>query len=208
MTISDTKTRALPSGVVSRRDVGCVTARTASLIERIERNSIPEPNSGCWIWLGAASRGNKKRAGYGVMTVGRRSWQGKDRIDRAHRVSYRVHKGEIPEGLHVLHSCDNTLCVNPDHLTLGTHTENVRDMIAKGRRVIAPAVGEASGAAKYTVAQIAKVKRLLRENGYRNHGGISRATGVSVPIIQAISKGRIWKHVSEEAHSQAPENTQ
>jgi hypothetical protein len=79
-------------------------------------------DSGCWEWLRAV-----RTDGYGTV---------KDRRDitvGAHRVSWQEHKGEIPEGLHVLHKCDNKLCVNPDHLFLGTHKDNMKDMIGKGR---------------------------------------------------------------------------
>ena len=80
----------------------------------------PEPNSGCWIWLGAMESG-----GYGSVRVGRD-------VMRAHRLSYRLAKGPV-EGGFVLHHCDNRLCINPDHLYLGTKLDNARDRERRGR---------------------------------------------------------------------------
>ncbi|MFJ9387747.1 HNH endonuclease signature motif containing protein [Nocardioides sp. NPDC101246] len=75
----------------------------------------------CWIW--SAYRDEK---GYGSF-----GWNGK--LIKAHRAAYELTFGPIPSGAHVLHSCDNPSCVNPDHLSLGTHTENMRQKVARGR---------------------------------------------------------------------------
>jgi hypothetical protein len=98
--------------------------------DRIESRSIPEPNSGCWIWLGSIDHW-----GYGQIRICRADQQalGLKGTQAAHRMSWVCYRGDIPDGLCVLHSCDNTVCVNPEHLWLGTLKDNSRDMVAKGR---------------------------------------------------------------------------
>lgn len=75
----------------------------------------------CWIW-----RGYKGKQGYGVMGISRKS-------TLAHRASYSAFVGDIPQGMHVLHKCDMPSCVNPEHLFLGTNSDNVADKVSKGR---------------------------------------------------------------------------
>jgi hypothetical protein len=95
-----------------------------SLLERFEAKIQPEPNSGCWLWDSSLTGG-----GYGTIGLGTRA-QGKE---LAHRVSWELFRGEIADGLWVLHKCDVRCCVNPDHLFLGTHSDNMRDCVAKNR---------------------------------------------------------------------------
>lgn len=87
----------------------------------------PEPNSGCWLWTKALTK-----EGYGSLGFNRK-------INYAHRVSWILHRGEIPPGLCVLHHCDTRACVNPDHLFLGTYQDNFHDCRAKGRIVVCAA---------------------------------------------------------------------
>jgi hypothetical protein len=84
-------------------------------------NKVVRSEHGCWLWTG-----HRLPKGYGVFRVG-------DKIHRAHRVAYELFKGEIPEGLHVTHSCDNPSCVNPDHLFAKTNADNVQESFDKLR---------------------------------------------------------------------------
>lgn len=79
------------------------------------------PITGCWNWLG-----HTYPNGYGVIKVFRK-------MISVHRYSYELHKGEIPEGMQILHQCDNKLCVNPDHMRVGTHSENMAEAAERGR---------------------------------------------------------------------------
>lgn len=93
---------------------------------RVDEFITPEPNSGCWLWLGAT------RGPYGQT---RRGGPGGGPKVYAHRLSYEVNVGPIPDGLLVLHRCDTPRCVNPRHLFIGTDRENALDKVAKGRHI-------------------------------------------------------------------------
>lgn len=128
---------------------------------------------GCWIWTAAI--GNK---GYGHF------WS-VVRPEPAHRVSYRLHNGEIADGLLVLHRCDNRLCVNPDHLFLGTNQDNMTDMVKKDRQ----AKGSSLGAAKLDESQIASIRA-----DSRSQRKIAAEYGVSHTAIGEIKNNRLWRH--------------
>lgn len=92
--------------------------------ERFDEKWMLIPETGCWIWLAAKAQTSAKQ--YGHFNLDGRAL-------RAHRAAWLIYRGEIPEGMQVLHSCDIGICVNPDHLRLGTHTENMQEMVERGR---------------------------------------------------------------------------
>lgn len=102
------------------------------ILDRFNEKWIPEPFSGCWLWTGGIMVG-----GYGQIFIRNRIEGGK-LFDGAHRVSWKLFRGEILDGLRVCHKCDTPSCVNPDHLFLGTAAENTHDSIKKGRFVFKP----------------------------------------------------------------------
>lgn len=141
----------------------------------------------CWNWTGCRD-GN----GYGEIGTG-----GKRGVAFAHRVSYELHNGPIPEGMHVLHKCDNPSCVRPDHLFIGTHTDNMRDMWAKGRGRCdgAGRKGSANGNHKLTEEQVGAIRQRLSAG--QSQRSLGQEYGVSKTLIGLISKGRAWKNIQE-----------
>lgn len=98
------------------------SANLQELFERVRAQTIVCPDTGCWEWQGPVFGGHDVRR---YARVGRKTY--------GHRLMYELTHGLIPRGQHVCHRCDNTLCLNPDHLFLGTNTENRHDSVAKGR---------------------------------------------------------------------------
>ena len=134
----------------------------------------------CWEWTG-----KWRSNGYGIIKVG-------DHGYIASRIAWLLSNGPIPEGLDVLHRCDNPLCVNPDHLFLGTHTDNMRDMAAKGRR--ASFRGEKNGLAKLTPELVAEIRRLRAETGMYQRA-LAKRFRVTQSTIWAVLNRRRWVDV-------------
>ena len=132
---------------------------------------------GCWEW----TRG--KSGGYGTIRIGGKDW-------KAHRFSYLLHYGAIRDC--VLHHCDNPACVRPDHLFLGTHLDNMRDMAEKRRSSRLP--GEANGNAKLNEVTAAQLKAVLRR-GKKTQAEIAQQFGVSQQTVSNIATGKAWEWV-------------
>jgi uncharacterized Zn finger protein (UPF0148 family) len=94
---------------------------SSDVIARLEAQSIPEPNTGCLLWLGEI-----QADGYGRISI-------RNRMRRVHRVAYAAWVSSLPNGQRVLHRCDQPACINPDHLYVGTAKDNVDDMVRRGR---------------------------------------------------------------------------
>lgn len=141
---------------------------------KIERMSMPEPNSGCWLWLGASSP-----IGHGSVAVF-------GKVKRAHRVSWEVYRGPIPQGMCVCHKCDNPYCVNPDHLFLGTQTDNLRDMKQKRRH----AFGSKNGMARLTPEKIIAIRADKRKPRF-----IAADYGISANHVWQIKSRARWGHI-------------
>lgn len=140
----------------------------------------------CWLW----TAGHFGNSGYGSFSV--RTPQG-TKSTRAHRYSYEMAHGPIPEGMHVLHRCDTPLCVRPDHLFLGTPLENTRDKVAKGRMRRGDFKGEANGHAKLTESDVRLIR--TRAAAGESQSALAREFRVTPQSVCDIVKLRRWKHV-------------
>lgn len=135
-------------------------------------------NDSCWNWK--ASLSNK---GYGEFRIHPKGKQ------KAHRISWILTFGQIPNGLFVCHKCDNPACVNPYHLFLGTATDNMRDMYAKGRGWMPK--GELNPKAKLTSGQVVQIRNLYEEG--LTQVKIASMFGVTQGMIGFIVRGEAWK---------------
>lgn len=140
----------------------------------IEDNCIPEPNSGCWIWEGWVTG-----KGYGQISIDKK-------YIGAHRLSWEAFFGEISGKQLVCHKCDVKLCVNPEHLFLGTHADNSNDMHAKGRA--RPPSGVSHYRAKFSAEDIKKIRSDTRPLSV-----IGAEYGSSRQYIWKIKKRWLWK---------------
>jgi hypothetical protein len=152
------------------------------LAERLSRYTVDE-ETGCWNWTS-----KKDQRGYGVLLV-----EGKYR--NTHRLSHELHRGAIPVGMFVCHRCDNPSCMNPDHLFLGTHADNMRDKVSKGRQSRVPGGsmhGEKNGSCKLSEAEVIEI---LNAKGV-TQTALAEKYGVSSGQISKIQRGVKWSALS------------
>ena len=136
----------------------------------------------CWGW-----KGSKNPGGYGKITV---RIEGRPITVSAHKLSYQLHKGEVPSSLLVLHHCDNPECTNPNHLFLGTQQDNMKDKMAKGRG----STVKSTSNAKLTKDQVLyiweqRTTRITAQN-------LAAELGVSEYTVRDIWLKRTWKHIT------------
>jgi hypothetical protein len=161
--------------------------------EKVKKNLI----TGCWEW-----QGYKTKFGHG-------QFQTLAKVDYAHRYSWQLVYGEIPKGLFVLHRCDNGCCVNPAHLYIGTQTDNIRDMVNRGRtrydknratgirngKYTHPEKtprGEKHGMAKLTQMQVDEIRNKYKYRIYPQ-SKLAKEYHVSEDLIYKIINRKLWK---------------
>lgn len=164
-----------PDSVPRKRKKALKFPRGTPAKERLMAMVEVDPGSGCWVWLGS---GTEK---YGII----RDDTGKSVY--AHRLSYTLHTGyQFKKGEQALHACDNTWCVNPDHLMPGTNNANVRDKMLKGRHYLA----------KITFEQAQQIRR--RYDDGETGTVLAKEFGVSVATVSSIVVGRAWNYSDEK----------
>lgn len=129
----------------------------------------------CWPWKRAIDR-----EGYGRFTFEKKR-------KFAHRIAYLLAYGEIPRGLKVLHRCDNPICVNPAHLFLGSHQDNMSDRNGKGRT----AKGERNGRAKLTESQVGEIRDWRKVGA--SYRSIASRFGINDKTVRQICSGKLWR---------------
>lgn len=161
-----------------RRLGGC---KPKSALDRFHA-SYKKSVTGCWLWRGAPRGSN----GYGRIKVGGASMP-------AHRFSWIIHFGEIVGGLLVLHRCDTPLCVNPAHIFLGTHQDNMDDCRSKGRTnggTKTPMRGSQNARSKLSAEQVIAIRQ-----DDRSQREIAAQYGVSQALVSKIKRNEMWRHI-------------
>ncbi len=134
----------------------------------------------CWICT------SHKTDAYGYPACKRNN-----KLIKIHRLFYEKHCGKIPINMQVCHKCDNPTCINPEHLFLGTHLDNMRDMDAKGRRT----VGEMSPHSKLTEKDVKQIRYVLLNTSRKK---IAEKFNISINYVSVLRKGLKWKHLKEQ----------
>jgi hypothetical protein len=155
------------------------------LERRFRKKFVERGPDECWVWEG----GLAGRKGYGVI-----SYKGKN--VRAHRLAWELANGPIPNGLFVCHHCDNPPCVNPNHLFLGTATDNAQDMCQKGRWANGVSSGAASPAQQQ--ARVAEIRE--RYTSGDSISAISLLVGMHKTTVARIVRAHEWTPPTDDAY--------
>lgn len=152
------------------------------LRERLYGKFIVHPKTRCWVWTGS-----RMPTGYGRIGVGRQ-------VQIASRVSWQVHFGHIPQGMNVLHECDNPSCICPEHLFFGTQQQNMQDKVSKGRQ----RSGESVPSAKLTERTVWEIRDFFDTiiASDETKAFLAEEVGVTVRHINKILSRQVWKHLA------------
>lgn len=162
------------------RPKGTKNKNIVPLKERLYSKAIINKNSGCWEMQ--PFKGHR----YPKIQI-------ENRCERANRISYEITFGKIPSGVHCLHKCDNTKCINPEHLFLGTHQENMHDKIKKGRAKYDGPKGTRCAQHKLQDYEVKEILDLLNKN--HTQISISRKYGICQQTISKIKTNQTWLHI-------------
>lgn len=158
-------------------------------MERFTSKTLVDPATGCWEWQGFI-----QPHGYGTFW-----WNGRSRA--AHRASWEIYHGSIPEGMLVLHRCDNPPCVNPDHLFLGTNKDNSEDMVAKGRSTH----GSKQWCSKLDEETVASLRSRFLAG--ESAASLARELGLHRSTVARAVTARRWRRVDAPAAPQEKRQT-
>lgn len=165
--------------VIARRQPRSLTFR---LWSRVDKSADPD---GCWLWQGSVND-----RGYGQVRDEPVGNAIRGIKITTHRAAWTLTHGTIPEGMGVCHRCDNPRCVNPSHLWLGTHAENLGDMKTKGRA----ARGDRSGTARLNSNQVRVIRKVLTAGGCARTD-LAVLVDVSTSTIDNIANNLTWRHI-------------
>jgi hypothetical protein len=144
--------------------------------------------SGCWIFTSKKGSSHKNRhKSYGHLSRSKDNWTNEY---QGHRISWVLVHGPVPEGSDVLHRCDTRRCVNPEHLFLGTHEDNMKDMVSKGRYL----TGSNNPVSKLTEEQVLEIRRLYKTGGW-SQPKLAVRYGVHQTTIGFIVRRVRWSHI-------------
>lgn len=153
--------------------IDVIQQKGLSLAERLLKYSKPNAETGCIEWTGHTSHG------YGRIVINRKSVA-------AHRLVWELRNGSIPDALMICHKCDNRACINPDHMFLGAHADNMADMVAKDRQ----AKGVNHGNSKLNESVVKSIR-----SDQRSHKDIAAEFGVSRSLVGQVKSDSVWRHV-------------
>lgn len=155
-----------------RSDFGVVRTQLASRFwAKVDKTDS------CWLWTAG-----KFGTGYGAIVVSRK-------VEKAHRISWELAHGPVPDGLYVLHKCDVRSCVNPEHLFLGSQGDNIRDAVSKGRHVAPALAGERNPSARLTAQQVQAIREST-DTGVV----LSRRFGISRSTVSSVRRQQSWRN--------------
>lgn len=143
----------------------------------LEQKTLLFEDTNCWVWQGATASN-----GYGSIVVAGNTFL-------VHRLVWKLHNGDIPDGMHILHTCDRPICCNIDHLFIGTHADNMTDKAQKGRST----QGEKQPNAKLTDDKVLEIRQ--KHNTGTKQADLAREYGVSYQNIHHIVHRMTWAHI-------------